>query len=89
MLLFAAHNGGYKSVQLLLAAGCDVNDRDSTGDTPLIKVAKEERFICLKVLLKANADVNATNNLHTSALMCTAVNGLKNASLCYISQEPM
>ncbi|MCG8339741.1 MAG: ankyrin repeat domain-containing protein [Cytophagales bacterium] len=59
-------------VSLLLAAGADVNAKNSKGDTPLHEAAKGGLVEVMRVLIGAGADVNAENKrgntpLHTLA----------------------
>ncbi len=59
----AAHFGSADDVQLALALGADVSIKDSIGRTPLMRtVHYGEGLRKYDLLLKAGADINATDN---------------------------
>ncbi len=58
-LINAVKAGEISAVQRTLAAGADVNSRDSDGATLLMLAAQEDDLPMVKVLLEAGADVNA------------------------------
>ena len=64
--------GTDECLRLLLAAGADVNARDNTGATALIRAATIPNVKCLDLLIKAGADVNVTDVKGVSALIKVA-----------------
>lgn len=70
-------NVGINGVEILLAAGANVNSHDTNGDTPLINAALaplahytvENAETIIKMLIAAGADVNATDNDGNTALI--------------------
>lgn len=60
MLGLAAHCGLAKTVKAMLAAGADVNMKDSWGGTALIDAAHQGHKQIVRILLSAGAKVNAT-----------------------------
>ncbi|XP_068215000.1 serine/threonine-protein phosphatase 6 regulatory ankyrin repeat subunit A-like [Palaemon carinicauda] len=60
LLGLAAHFGHHHLVAPLVSAGLDVNARDSSGLTPLIRAARESHKKVIRELVKAGADINAT-----------------------------
>jgi len=66
------HFAGYedaKLVQLLLAAGADVNAKDQYGSTPLLIAIKEHNHEVVKLLLDAGADVNISEQWGDTPLL--------------------
>jgi hypothetical protein len=59
-------------VQLLLAAGADVNAAGSDGQTPLHTAAQEGHFTVVQVLLTSGANPQLLNASHTTTLAVTA-----------------
>src|SRR5882757_9645926 len=53
----------------LLRGGADANTRDSRGDTPLMYAAVAGSVDMMRQLMTAGADVNASNNFNSTALM--------------------
>ena len=68
VLLHAAQNGDELCLNLLLAAGADVN-------LGLMRAVKKGLAKCVNILLKSGADVNATDQNNYTALMCAASGG--------------
>ena len=66
--MVAAGYGRGKIVELLLAAGADVNARSNAGATPLMVAAELGYGKVVRLLLKAGADVNAKNGEGQTAL---------------------
>jgi len=62
------------AVRSLLAAGTDVNSRDSEGSTPLMQAAHTGNLAMVSVLLAAGAEVNACDERGWTALMKAAYN---------------
>lgn len=54
-------------VELLLASGLNVNQKDGLGDTPLHTCDPDERDV-VRRLLEAGADIHATNNVNLTPL---------------------
>ena len=65
LLLHAVQNGDELCLNLLLAAGADVN-------LALIRAAKNGSGKCVNILAKSGADVNACDQNNNTALMCAA-----------------
>merc|ERR1719271_2418201 len=55
-LVAAALKGQTRCLELLLAAGADVDKADQLGDTPLICAAGYGELACVERLLEAGAD---------------------------------
>ena len=71
----AAYRGYADVVKLLLAAGADVNAKDSFGDTPLHAAAINGQADVVKLLLAAGADVNAKGWIGYTPLHHAAYDG--------------
>jgi ankyrin repeat protein len=60
----------FKSVQLLIQYGADVNARDkTTGETPLMNAAGTDSLDAVKLLLQHDASINARDDDGNTALM--------------------
>lgn len=57
----AARLGLSAVLQCLMDSGCDLNSKTKNGDTALMVCAKYRREECLKVLVRAGADVGLVN----------------------------
>ena len=68
LLLHAVQNEDELCLNLLLAAGADVN-------LALIRAAKNGSAKCVNILAKSGADVNACDQSNNTALMCAASSG--------------
>jgi len=70
-----------KIVSILLKAGANVNDTNSSGGTPLMSACSERRNtdIIISELLKAGANPNARNKFGLTALMNASEMGKVNA----------
>jgi ankyrin repeat protein len=71
----AALFGDLKTVQQHIAAGTDLDQKDSYGSTALIIAATFDKTEVAKALIEAGADLNVTNNdggtaLHSAAFLC-------------------
>jgi len=58
-LIEVAKNGDLQKVEALIAEGADINQRDSSGNTPLIKAISFGHFDVAKDLIDKGADINA------------------------------
>lgn len=65
-LMFAARAGDLRSVQLLAAAGSEINASNAFGTTPLIMAVHGGNPAVLEMLLEAGADVNGDSPGHTA-----------------------
>lgn len=66
----------YKDVtELLIAAGANVNARNSGGATPLFLAAMNQNKLIAEALIAKGADVNLQNNAGGAALHAAAKNG--------------
>ncbi len=72
--LNAVKLGGPLEVQAAISNGADVNERDTTGATPLMWACYLQYFEVVDILLKAGADVNAQDSNGFTALMWAAMN---------------
>jgi hypothetical protein len=83
-LIEAAREGDLVRVKSLIAAGADVNAKDTKwGSTALMEAAIEGRVEVVEALLAAKADVNATSNDGTTALMEASGYGTKESLIRY------
>ena len=87
-LLFAASEGNYNSVQLLLEAGADVNstilfDRIDNNfrlasmcdASALVLASGHGHYKCVEILIKAGADVNTISRDGYNSLIASAISG--------------
>ena len=70
----AIGRGDLATVQVLLARGTDIDERQN-GETPLIVAAHTRYADIVQVLLNAGSDVNAENRSGHTALMAAALRG--------------
>ena len=73
-LIEAAESGKEKHVEMLIAAGADVNVQHEYGPTALISAARWHHDKCVDILIAAGADVNLHEE-HCTALMEAAYGG--------------
>ena len=73
----AAYDENIEAVKQHLAAGTDVNARDSIGETPLHYAARWGHKGIAELLIANGADVNAKNDYGYTPLHWTANNGHK------------
>jgi uncharacterized protein len=71
----AAHAGDVAKVQELIAAGSDVDERDQSNETPLIKAALARQAAVAAALIEAGADIKARNDRGFTALHAAAYSG--------------
>lgn len=64
----AASNDQPEMCEFLIEKGCDVNQTDKLGRTPLMDAAEIGSIDVINILIKNNADVNAEDNEHHTAL---------------------
>lgn len=76
-LHIAAERGRKEVVEVLLAAGADVNAQIEKGYTPLLIAAHFERKEIVEMLLASGADVNAKISSHVTSLYIAAQYGQK------------
>jgi len=75
-LMCAAELGHYDVVRCLLKAGADVNARDATGNTALIKAAALGRTECIESLIhQPEVDINCINSYGVSAVLAAVAAG--------------
>jgi len=60
-LHYAAATGDVQQVKLNISKGTDINEKSSTGDTPLHYAVRHENKDVAELLIKEGADVNAKN----------------------------
>lgn len=65
-------NGDSLTVDLLLAAGMDPDEKDTNGVTPLMRLVMEGNDDAVQRLLAKGADVNAKDNTGATPLMAAA-----------------
>ena len=65
----ASKCGWPEVVKLLVAAGADTEVRRKNGRTPLLEACANGNAACARELLKAGADVKATDNEGATAMM--------------------
>ena len=71
-LTYAASEGNYQCVRLLIDVGADVNAADSDGYTALTAAADSGSISCIQLLLKSGARVNAANFKRQNTLIFLA-----------------
>ena len=75
-LLWAAGIGDPRSVKVLIAAGADLKAADNlTGDTAVMRAARNGKVESLQELIGANADLAATNRQGMTAWLIASANG--------------
>ena len=73
----AAGTGNIEAVKQHLAAGTDVNAKDSFGMTPLLLAGAKNQKEVVELLIAEGADVNAKDISGTTTLIYAATNGHK------------
>ena len=69
MVTFASSDGHFEVVNVLLAAGAEVDENNKYGNTPLHDTSSDGHFEVVKVLIRAKADVRIRNNKGEYLLM--------------------
>ena len=67
-----------KVVKVLIESGARVNDRDTVGQSPLMKAASSGLVQVVDILLEHSADLNACDNLIRTAIFFAVENNHKN-----------
>ena len=80
----AAGDGRQKIVELYLAAGIDINDRDQYDQTALYVAAAERKFATALLLLNAGADPNLANEDGRTPLLTSIRSGYD--TVAYVRQ---
>ena len=65
---FAANAFREETIAFLIEAGCDINAKDSAGNTPLMYSAAKGVLACSKIILSGGGDQNITNNAGSTVL---------------------
>lgn len=60
-LHFAVQNGNKEWVEHLLESGCQVDERDKLGDTPILCISSERPLEMTRILIQHGADVYSKN----------------------------
>ncbi|KAH7125709.1 ankyrin repeat-containing domain protein [Dendryphion nanum] len=76
-LHLASSAGLIDAVVPLLDAGCDINERDGNGGTPLYHACSEAHIEIVHTLLRKGADVNAQGGSYGNALQAASYGGHK------------
>ena len=74
-LTYAARNGQYKCVKLMIEEGADVNTTDKRGNNVLFYASENGYESIVNILLHAGTHVNHTNRVGSGALRVAVVNG--------------
>ena len=82
----AAYDGNIEAVKQHLAAGTDVNTKDSSGRTPLHRAASSGCREVAVLLITEGADVNAKDNYTRTPLYAAAVLGRKEVAALLIAE---
>ena len=76
-LMWAAHNGHYEVVSLLLSLEADIHSRDHNGNSILMAAVFKGHLGIVKLLLDEGADPDACNYKKQTALVFARTFGLK------------
>src|SRR5947207_1459681 len=83
----AVMDGNGAALRTAIAAGADVNAKDSDGITPLMRAASAGRVDLIEMLVAARADVNITTADGASALMAAAFGGYAAAARMVLDHQ--
>ncbi|MES2525630.1 MAG: ankyrin repeat domain-containing protein [Bdellovibrionota bacterium] len=76
-LMWAAHNGHYEVVKLLLSLEADVQSRDNNGNSILMAAVFKGHLQVVQLLLEHGADPDACNYKKQTALVFARTFGLR------------
>ena len=85
-LTACVNNGKQNCVNLLLAAGTDVNFPDSLGLTPLMHAVMSDQPAIQTLLIYNGADVNSIDHFYKTALIKAVVRGKFNSAVQLLQQ---
>ncbi|RDW72727.1 uncharacterized protein DSM5745_07899 [Aspergillus mulundensis] len=74
-LSWAAQEGHMELVKSVLASGVDIDERDQTGQTALVRAIENDHGDVAMLLISEGADVNAAKNGEESALVTAVIRG--------------
>lgn len=69
LLLHAAFNGQAAIAEYLIGQGCDVNEKDGKGYTPLLGAVEYDQLDVARILLDHGAKVDAKDNFGNTPLL--------------------
>lgn len=87
-LLSAARAGRTEKIQLLLAAGADLETRDERGRTPLLIAATHDQVVAAEVLTAAGADPDALDDRDDTPWLVTGVTGSVEMARVILAADP-
>ena len=62
-------------VELLIQEGCDLDQRNVFGESPLIRASHNGHLYCVRALLDEGCDMNAVDSADNTALHWAAMRG--------------
>jgi ankyrin repeat protein len=74
-LHLASSAGLSSAIVRLLDAGCDVNERDGSGNTPLYHACLEAQLEIIRMILSAGADISAQGGRYSNAPQAASEGG--------------
>jgi len=87
-LIEAVRTGDFDSALRMLAAGADVNSRDSEGSSLLMLASHAGNLAMVLALIKAGAEVNACDERGWTPLMKAAYNAGAGPGFCRCGAGP-
>lgn len=87
-LVYAAGDNHTPVTEYLLGAGVDVNSRDSSQDTPVLRAAAEGHTNMVRYLVKRGADLTARNEYGLRPYIAARANGHIGTAAAIKSLEP-